>query len=428
MAGRNAYSVLGLSKGATETEIKKAYVSLVKKFDPEKHTDRFMVIQDAYNKLKDTRTRAVEDIRTYNTMTGDFHFLDGEKAEESDAPADEEMAAAQQAYQRSAGDAAARESLVGALMRRSHAGLLKKNFNACIADWEEVLRIDPANARARANLTIAYGSLGLSYAHHGLEDEAVDLWEKALKLNPERTGIVHNLALAHEKLGNREKAESYWGEAIRQWEAELEQRGGDEYLRECIVEAHRHQGQRLRGAGGGKEDAATAISKLREVLKHKPDDFDARFQLANALMEEEQHEQALEELGILSRSHPRNVEVANLVGWALIHCGRFDEAFNAWNRALAIEPKNAAARENIVRMRLSLGKQYRDQGMFTQALVHLKTLQRYEPRSVEVLLEIAATFDMKGDVRSARAHYEKVLEFDASNRVARKALADLRGR
>jgi tetratricopeptide (TPR) repeat protein len=427
MAERSAYTVLGLSKGASDQDVKKAYVQLVKKYDPEKHTDRFMVIQEAYNKLKDTKKRAAEDLQTYNPMPGDFLFLDEEKAEDEDAPTEEQVTALREAYNKSAGSDSARDALVRALMRRSHHWFARKNYNECIKDWEEVQRAEPSNVRARANLTIAYGSLGLSYAHHELEDEAVELWEKALKLNPDHTALLQNLALACDKQGQRDKARSYWGEVIRQWEAELEKRGDDEYLRECIIEAHRRQGGSL-SAARNTEDKESAVHRLREVLRHRPDDFDARFQLANHYMDEGEHEKAQEELEILMRTHPKNIEAMNLMGWAMLNSGRFDEAFNAWNRALAVDPKNVGARENIVRTRLSLGKQYREQGMFTQALVHLKTLQRYMPNSVEVLMEIAATFDMKGDVRSARMHYEKVLSLDPKNRVARKAVGDLRGR
>jgi hypothetical protein len=41
-------------------------------------------------------------------------------------------------------------------------------------------------------------------------------------------------------------------------------------------------------------------------------------------------------------------------------------------------------------------------------------------------LEIAATYDMKGDVRSAGQEYNRVLSLDPKNKVARKALNDLR--
>jgi len=46
------YDVLGLKPGATQTEIKKAYFSLVRKHSPEKDPERFREIREAYEHLK----------------------------------------------------------------------------------------------------------------------------------------------------------------------------------------------------------------------------------------------------------------------------------------------------------------------------------------------------------------------------------------
>ena len=81
---KNAYSILGLRKGATLEEIKRAYVALVKKYDPEKHTDRFMVIQKAFDQLKNPVTRAREDVYTFNFVKGEFSFSSEEKTQATD--------------------------------------------------------------------------------------------------------------------------------------------------------------------------------------------------------------------------------------------------------------------------------------------------------------------------------------------------------
>lgn len=63
---RDYYEVLGLSKNATEAEIKKAYRSLAKKYHPdinkEKGADiKFKEVQEAYEVLSDTQKRANYD-------------------------------------------------------------------------------------------------------------------------------------------------------------------------------------------------------------------------------------------------------------------------------------------------------------------------------------------------------------------------------
>ena len=82
---RNAYAVLGLHKGASEDQVKLAYVGLVKKFPPEVHTERFMIVQRAFDSLKDPEKRARQDILTFNHMPGEFQFSKDERVDVPEA-------------------------------------------------------------------------------------------------------------------------------------------------------------------------------------------------------------------------------------------------------------------------------------------------------------------------------------------------------
>lgn len=50
------YEILGLSKEATQSEIKKAYFKLVREYSPEKHPEKFREIREAYEFLKNAET------------------------------------------------------------------------------------------------------------------------------------------------------------------------------------------------------------------------------------------------------------------------------------------------------------------------------------------------------------------------------------
>ncbi|MCI0502806.1 MAG: molecular chaperone DnaJ [Fusobacteria bacterium] len=66
MSKRDYYEVLGVSKTATDTEIKKAYRKLSMKYHPDKNkdegaTDKFKEVQEAYDVLSDSNKRAQYD-------------------------------------------------------------------------------------------------------------------------------------------------------------------------------------------------------------------------------------------------------------------------------------------------------------------------------------------------------------------------------
>jgi tetratricopeptide (TPR) repeat protein len=478
----NAYTILGVPKGISEKDLRNAYVLLVKKYDPEKHTERFMVIQKAFDKLRNVKTRAQEDVFTYNPPSGDYLFSAEERVVNNQGPTENEVAKKRAEYRENASNEEIRKGFVLILCRHASHHVVRKQLVEAIRDWDEILEIEPTHSRTRHNLHHACCALGHSYALHGLHEEATELWEKALRLNPDDTNVVHNLALSAEKAENHAKAGKYWAETVARWKSRMEKERDNEYLKLCVVEALQHHGDYVdahkahlpkpavaavapsaasgsaKPAGAAPAAAPTAgaprsarpavpaaaiaanqpapsapaapqptgIDRYREIARLKPDDFDAQFQLCSKLIEAQMYEDALSELGKLTRSHPKNTEALNLMGWAFLSSGKKDEGFNCWKRSMAIDPKNAETRDHMVRAHLTLGRTSRSKGMFTQALVHFKQLLALMPRSVEVHMEIAATYDMKGDVRSAANEYARVLEIDPKHKDARKAMNDLR--
>lgn len=49
----NSYEVLGVTKQATQEEIRQRYLELIREFSPERAPERFAEIREAYEKLQD---------------------------------------------------------------------------------------------------------------------------------------------------------------------------------------------------------------------------------------------------------------------------------------------------------------------------------------------------------------------------------------
>jgi len=425
MSAKNAYAILNVNKDATDEEVKAAYIEMVKKYDPEKHTERFMQIQKAHKALMDPAERAKMDLTIFTPVRGEFTFADDERAEIELSQASNDVATSKQAADADPQNGEARARYFRALMRRSFVHMRSKTWTEAIADWTNVLRLDPTHLRARNNLLFAYIGLGYQYSQHGLFEEAMDLWIRAMKMNPDNVSTMQNLALAAEKANDTEKAKKYWSEVTKRWKQQLDENPQDAYLKTSIIEVHKKLGDQAL-TSGGERDSVAAAESYRQILSINPNDFDAKFQIAHTLMEGHKWTESITELTALSREHPNNIEVLNLMGWAYINAGQHDLAFKTWQRSFQIDPKSTATRDNIIRARLEVGKKMREKGIYMKSIVHFKELLKFLPTSPEVHYEIGVTYLEMGDRRSAVASFNTVLKLDPKNKSARKAISDLR--
>jgi len=82
----NAYETLGVPKGASEEEIKKAYRRLAAKHHPDRGGDtaKFQEIQGAYETLTDPQKRAAHDNPGFNHGSGGFEFHFGSGMDPND--------------------------------------------------------------------------------------------------------------------------------------------------------------------------------------------------------------------------------------------------------------------------------------------------------------------------------------------------------
>ncbi|MBX7247070.1 MAG: tetratricopeptide repeat protein [Candidatus Sumerlaeaceae bacterium] len=426
MAEQSAYAILNLRKGVSEQEIKLAYVEMVKRYDPEKHTERFMIIQNAFERLRDPKKRAKEDVFTYNYPRGEFQFSPEEKTEE---PLEEVLGKIKELEQQLVAnptDEAVKAAVIPYYFKRSWRHTQKKLWTEAMKDWVLVLQLDPTNQKAKNNLLFSYVYLGYYYAVHELVDESTTLLEKCLRMWPDNLDVIHNLALVADKAGDKERANKYWSETVKRWKELLDKAPEDEYLRACIIEVHKHHGGKAMESVPTAETKQEALESYREILKFNPADFEAQYNIVATLMDERKFEEAIEELKKLQQAHPKNLDVVNLLGWAYLNAGKMELAFSTWRRGLVLDPKSHQIKDSIMRARLQVGKKLKEGGLYTQALVHFKELQKMMPNQWELHYEIGDTLCRKGDRRSALTEFQRVLELDPKNKAAKKAMSEIR--
>lgn len=70
---KTPYEILGVSKGANDDAIKQAYLHQVKKFPPERDSEKFQLINQAYAAIKDHKSRLRQEL--FDLPTADFDLL-----------------------------------------------------------------------------------------------------------------------------------------------------------------------------------------------------------------------------------------------------------------------------------------------------------------------------------------------------------------
>lgn len=126
-----------------------------------------------------------------------------------------------------------------------------------------------------------------------------------------------------------------------------------------------------------------AVDLLREVLAVKPEDRDARWQLATILEKLGRIDMAEPEFRRLLAERPDDATALNYLGYALADRGlKLDEAEALIRRAVALEPRSAAFRD-------SLGWALFKQGRSSEAVTQLESAVRALPDDATLLDHLA---------------------------------------
>ncbi len=259
-----------------------------------------------------------------------------------------------------------------------------------VRDYQELLRLQPDNLAARANLGLALASLGRL-------DEAIEQYHTGLAQAPSDPGLRAKLAMAYYAKG----------------------------------------------------DLPKAADEFSSVLKAKPDSIEIATRLANCYVRLGRTDEAISVLSPLGEAHPDDVNLQLTLGWALVNAGRGKEGLEridkAAQRAHSAEVyKGAAAADLSVeafeQARRNVGEAIRLNphlpGVQTLSGMIESRLGDYEgaaaafqkeleanPDDFQAQLHLGEVLYTQRKLDAARAHLERALEIAPSSPLALYDLA-----
>lgn len=160
------YEILDIDSSATETDIKKAYVKKLRQFPPDQFPEEFKQIRQAFETLKDPKSR-----NEYDTMS--------EYGEEIEHHLQKGLAAAEQA-----------------------------DYETAIHHYKKILLIEP-----KINNVRNYYALALYYS--GENNKALTQYQKLLQLEPNNSLYHYNMGAVLENLERYDEAVDYMKQACR---------------------------------------------------------------------------------------------------------------------------------------------------------------------------------------------------------------------
>ena len=249
--------------------------------------------------------------------------------------------------------------------------------------------LQPSNA-------IIQHDLGLACLEVGLVPDAIAALQRAVANNPRYTDAYFRLGIALEKLGDI-------GGAIAAYDRATQ-------LLPSLTEAWFRAGALVYTLGHRDE----AIGCFRRAAATGGNTSFGRLGKARALLTEERNQEAEQVLRKTLALDPSNAMAHDLLGNLLSEFGRFDEARECFQRAIAIAPLLAGSYYDLVRSRRVTSD---DDSLIRRMEAALATPGLEAAQRLRLHLAIGKAADDLGDYALAMQH------FDAADAVRRSSLA-----
>ncbi len=163
---------------------------------------------------------------------------------------------------------------------------------------------------------------------------------------------------------------------------------------------------------------AKAIEFYQQILKEDPENYQAIRELAQVCSWNKEYNKSIQYYDMLLSKSPTDYDAllgkAQVLGWK----GQHNKAEDLYTKVIEAVPDYLDAY-------LGLANIYLWDSKYHEALDLLKKLEGENPENQEITKKIFDTYYAKGDFKSARAYYQKLVRLDREYKASPEVVADL---
>lgn len=163
---------------------------------------------------------------------------------------------------------------------------------------------------------------------------------------------------------------------------------------------------------------AKAIEFYQEILKEDPDNYEAARELAQVYSWNKEYDKSIQRYDELLSKNSKDYDAllgkAQVLSWK----GEYDRAENLYTEVIEAVPDYSDAYSGLINVYLWTSK-------YNKALNLLKKLEGTNPENQEITKKIFDIYYAKGDFKSAREYYQKIINLDEEYKASPEVMADL---
>ncbi len=163
---------------------------------------------------------------------------------------------------------------------------------------------------------------------------------------------------------------------------------------------------------------AKAIEFYQQILKEDPENYQAIRELAQVYSWNKEYNKSIQYYDMLLSKSPTDYDAllgkAQVLSWK----GEYNKAEDLYTKAIEAVPDYLDAY-------LGLANTYLWTSKYNKALNLLRKLEGENPENQEITKKICDIYYAKGDFKSARAYYQKLIKLDREYKASPEVMADL---